>query len=429
MSESTLVNGLKTISNELGLLYHIVKMPRLNSDPKMISYGIWPANTEYLGGEKFGGRSSGCGYVWDDAILGTIGETVERYAPAFCNIEEGIKSTYKDLNKEAVHPSEYALFHEKQYEDPRINVQPFTEDVLLTWFPMKDLTNGDTSYVPGQFIYMPFTRDENWVSINTSTGLAAHSDYYKAILNGLYEVIERDSFVLTWMQELVPQKIKITREIQDYLDTYYPPHFEWHFFDVAYDIKVPTILGFCIGETEYGKFIAFGSSTRISYGESLKKVIQEIGQTIPYFRFLLGERKDWTPDDDYSKIMDFEEHSIFYVKRKDLWHVFDKWKDAEPTKVIDLHEKQVLSDQETIRHIVGLLKEKNYNVLFKDLTTPDIRQIGFYSIKVFVPQLIPLSGAYPLYYNGGKRLYEVPEKMGFPSNDFDNLNKYPHPFP
>jgi len=117
------------------------------------------------------------------------------------------------------------------------------------------------------------------------------------------------------------------------------------------------------------------------------------------------------------------------VKRQDLWHVFDKWKDAEPSKVIDLHETQALSDQETIRHIVGLLKEKNYNVLFKDLTTPDIRQIGFYSIKVFVPQLIPLSGAYPLYYNGGKRLYSVPEQLGFTAHDYDNLNKYPHPFP
>ncbi|MFA8434849.1 MAG: YcaO-like family protein [Marinifilaceae bacterium] len=429
MSESTLVNGLKTISNELGLLYHIVKMPRLNCDPNMISYGIWPANTQYLGGEKFGGRSSGCGYKWDDAILGTIGETVERYAPAFPNMEEGIHCSYSELDHKGVHPSEYALFHDEQYKDPRLNVQPFTEDVKLTWFPMRDLTNGETSYVPGQFIYMPFTRDENWVSINTSTGLAAHSNYYKAILNGLYEVIERDSFVITWMQDLVPQKIKITPEIQDYLDAHYPKHYQWHFFDITYDIEVPTVLGICFGETEYGKFVAFGSSTRISYGESLQKVIQEIGQTIPYFRFLLGEKKDWHPDDDYSSIMDFEQHSIFYVKRQDLWHIFDKWVNAEPTKVIDLYENPELTDQETIKHIVGLLKEKNYNVLFKDLTTPDIRQIGFYSIKVFVPQLVPLSGAYPLYFLGSDRLYTVPEKLGYAARDFHHLNKYPHPFP
>lgn len=429
MSENTLINGLKTISNELGLLYHVIKMPRLNRDPRMISYGIWPANTEFLGGEKFGGRSSGCGYEWDEAMLGTIGETVERYAPVFCNHEEGIFSSYKNLEKKAVHPSEYALFHEKQYQDPKLNLKEFTEDVELTWFPTLDLTNGEETYVPGQFLYMPFTKDKNWVTINTSTGLAAHSDYYKAILNGIYEVLERDSFVITWMQKLVPKKIKITREIEEYLKAYYPPHFEWHFFDVTYDLKIPTILGFCFGETEYGKFVAFGSSTRITYGESLKKVIQEIGQGIPYFRFLLNEKKDWNPDDDFSKIMDFEQHSIFYVKRQDLWHIFDEWKYAKPELEINLHEPKVLSDEETIRHIVGILKDKNYNVLFKDLTTPDIRQIGFYSIKVFIPQLIALSGAYPLYYSGGKRLYEVPGKMGFESRDYDNLNPYPHPFP
>lgn len=429
MSENTLVNGLKTISNELGLLYHIVKMPRLNMDPNMLSYGIWPSNTEYLGGEKFGGRSSGCGYQWEEAILGTIGETVERYAPAFCNEAEGIKTTYRNLFHHAIDPSEFALFHEKQYEDPRLNVQPFTKDVELTWFPMYDLTNGKETYVPGQFIYMPFTKDKNWVAINTSTGLAAHSDYYKAILNGLYEVLERDSFVITWMQNIVPKKIKITKEIEDYLKAYYPPNFEWHFFDMTYDLNVPVVLGICFGETEYGKFVAMGASCRMTYGDALKKVIQEIGQAIPYFRFLLSEKKDWNPDDDYSKLMNFEEHSIFYVKRPDLWHIFDKWRNAVPEKEISLHEPQVLSDQETIKHIVSLMKQKNYNVLFKDLTTPDIRQIGFYSIKVFIPQLIPLSGAYPLYYSGGKRIFEVPEKMGYEANDYDHLNPYPHPFP
>ena len=96
---------------------------------------------------------------------------------------------------------------------------------------------------------------------------------------------------------------------------------------------------------------------------------------------------------------------------------------------IDFSEKNKRNDIEEIRHIVKLLKDKNYNVLFKDITTPDIRQLGFYSVKVFVPQLIPLAGGYPFYFSGGERLYSVPKQMGFESNDFENINKYPHPFP
>ncbi|MFO7827410.1 MAG: YcaO-like family protein [Bacteroidales bacterium] len=429
MSISTLKNGLDAISNEIGILYHVIKLPRMNGDPKMINYGVWPSDTEYLSGEKYGGRSAGCGFKWEDAVLGTIGETVERYAPAFYNLDDSIFSSFKNLNQHAVHPNEFALFHEEQFKDKRFRMSEFTKDIELTWFPTIDLTNGKETWLPGQFIYLPFNHDKNYITANTSTGLAAHTNYHKAILIGLYETIERDSFVLTWMQNLVPEKIIISKEIQKYIDTNFPTKYDWHFYDISYDIEVPSVLGFCFGESEYGKFVAVGSSTRATYGEALKKVIQEIGQAIPYFRYLLGEKKNWNPSDDFTLIQNFEDHSIFYIKRQDLWHVFDTWTSAKETKKISLTEKCDRTDQEKIKHIVKILKDKNYNVLVKDITTHDIRQLGFFSIKVFIPQLVQLAGAYPFYFLGGKRLYSVPKKLGYKSNDFYNLNKYPHPFP
>jgi ribosomal protein S12 methylthiotransferase accessory factor len=429
MSILTLKNGLGTISNEIGMLYHVIKLPRMNGDPNMVNYGVWPSDTEYLLGEKYGGRSAGCGFKWEDAVLGTIGETVERYAPAFYNLNESLFSSFKNLNKYAIHPKEFALFHSEQFKDERFRMNRFTEDVELTWFPTIDLTDGKETWLPGQFIYLPFNHDKNYITANTSTGLAAHTDYYKAILNGLYESIERDCFVLTWLQNLVPEKLVITKEIQDYIDSNFPTKYEWHFFDINFDLGVPSVLGFCFGEAEYGKFIAVGSSSRSTYGEALKKVIQEIGQAVPYFRYLLGEKKKWNPSDDYTLIQNFEDHSIFYVKRQDLWHIFDKYKYAEETKTIDLNEKIIRPDQEEIKHIVRNLKNKNYNVLFKDITTHDIRQLGFFSIKIFIPQLLQLAGAYPFYFLGGKRLYSVPKEMGYQSNDYHHLNKYPHPFP
>ena len=429
MSVTTLNDGLNIISNEIGMLYRIVKLPRMNYDPKMVNYGVLAANTEYLSGEKYAGKSAGCGFEWEDAVLGTIGETVERYAAAFYNLDDSIFSSYKSLPKHAVHPKEFALFHKEQFKDERFGINDFTEDIELTWFPTLDLTSGKETWLPAQFIYLPFNHDKKYITANTSTGLAAHTDYYKAILNGLYESIERDSFVLTWMQNLVPNKIIISKEIQDYIDRHFPAKYEWHFFDISYDIEVPSVLGFCFGEAEYGKFIAVGSSTRATYGDAIKKVIQEIGQAVPYFRYLMGEKKNWKPSDDYTLIQNFDDHSIFYVKRQDLWHVFDKLTNAKETKAIDFNETIVRTDKEEVKHIVKILIDKSYNVLFKDITTYDIRQIGFFSVKVFIPQLIQLAGSYPFYFLGGERLYSVPEKMGYKSNDFHHLNKLPHPFP
>ena len=112
-----------------------------------------------------------------------------------------------------------------------------------------------------------------------------------------------------------------------------------------------------------------------------------------------------------------------------MWHIFDKWMEKQPSKKIDFYEPNKRNDIEEIRHLIKIMKNKNYNVLFKDITTPDIRQLGFFSIKIFIPQLIQLAGSYPFYFLGGKRLYEVPKKLGFNSKEYDELNKYPHPFP
>jgi ribosomal protein S12 methylthiotransferase accessory factor len=65
-----------------------------------------------------------------------------------------------------------------------------------------------------------------------------------------------------------------------------------------------------------------------------------------------------------------------------------------------------------------------------DLTTPDIEELGLRVVRVVVP------GAHPLYMGhinralGVRRLYEVPQRLGYPGlvpGDADN--PYPHPFP
>lgn len=429
MSITALNKGLHTISNEIGILYQVFKLPRMNNDPLMVNYGIWAADTEYLSGGKYGGRSAGCGFEWEEAVLGTIGETVERYASAFYNKEDRHVCSYKELDGPKIHPSEFALFHDEQHKDERFKIQKFTEDIELSWFQTTDLTNGENTWLPGQFIYMPFGADKNIITFGTSTGLAAHTNYYKAILSGLYESIERDSFVITWMQQLKGRKIRINSDIQQYIDSGFPTAYEWHFFDISLDLEIPTVFGICFGESEFGKFVAIGASTRATYGEALKKTIQEIGQAVPYFRYLLGEKKDWTPPEDYNMIQSFEDHSIFYTKKPELWPVFDHWINEPETFDVDFNEPAPRNDKEQIRHMVQIMKNKGYNVLVKDVTTHDVRQLGFYSIKTFVPQLIQLAGAYPFYFSGGKRLFTVPGTLGQENKDYHGLNKYPHPFP
>lgn len=431
MEIQSLNNGLSAVSNYLGIMNTIYRLPRINNDPKIINYGVRHADTECLNGESYAGESAGCNYFWDASILGAIGETLERYAPCFMQKNDFIEGRFSDLNESAIDPNEFALFHTEQFKDYNFSkmVQLFDSETVTKWTKVYDLTNGQMTFLPTQFIYRPLKDDLGLINPTSTTGLAAHTNFYKAILNGLYESIERDSFAITWFQKIIPPKIYISDEIKSLLEQKFNHSYEWHLFDITYDIGVPTTFGFCFGDTEYGRFVAVGASSRFTIEESLNKTIQEIGQSIPYFRYMLEERKDFPPLTK-NDLWNFDLHSYYYLEDKNRWKAFDRWRFAKPTKHIPLNKKYTrTSDLEQIKRIISILKSKHYNVLVKDLTTPDLRQLNFFCIRVFIPQLIQLSGAYKLYYLGGKRLYEVPKIMGYKTHNFSELNKDPHPFP
>lgn len=422
----------KLISPRLGVMQNIITVSKGNGDPNVISMGIKTGDTRLLGGEFYAGRSSGCALTLEDAFLSTVGETVERYSCAFYDVDNFTFSDYKHLKKPAIHPSEFALYHEEQhkfYASKKYKMKKFTEDIEVFWDECYDLANSSFVFCPAAFIYLPWSADTNHIIFGSSNGLSAHTNYYKALLTSLFEVIERDSFVITWHQQIHQRKIIITNEIQQYINNIFPSKYEWHLFDITYDLNVPTVLGICFGKAEYGDFVIVGTATRATMGEAVKKVILEVSQSIPYYRFLAKTRKDWKPDEDFNKILDFEEHSLFYNRSTEHNHVFDVWRNAEENTKIDFSEKNTENPKNTAKRIIKIFKEKQYNVLLKDLTTADVNQANFYCLKIVVPQLLQMSGAYPFYHLGGKRLYEVPLKVGLPSKAFSELNKYPHPFP
>ena len=80
---------------------------------------------------------------------------------------------------------------------------------------------------------------------------------------------------------------------------------------------------------------------------------------------------------------------------------------------------------------LSFLSAKNLDIIYVELTTPDLSELGFYVIKVLIPGMQDLNPdhKYPLF--GGKRLYNVPKNIKYTDvgKSEDELNKLPHPFP
>ena len=417
--------ALDSISNKIGIISSLNAIESLNGDPKCFNYSAL-ANAIYYNTYKIKARS--CNSDENNAILGTIGEALERYSACFYDYKEQIISDYNNLNQNAINPQSFALFSKEQFFNKKFPFKYFDSDTVLSWFPTNDLTTGLETYVPGQFIYMPFTKDKNIVTPNVSTGLAAHNNIYDAILNGLYEVIERDSFVLSWYQMIPLKKILIDENIRNYINKQILTECQIYLFDITTDLMIPSVLALGFIENEFGKKFICGAATRWTYSEAIRKALQEFIQAISISRIqskIMGSKRY----KEFSDITSFDDHAWFYMNNPEYWGIFDNWFSSNTFKKVSFEEKDTITTKEKISKIVEILAKKKYNVCVKDTTTIDLRQLGYHSVKVVVPQLLPLSGNYNYYFLGGERLYTVPEKLGFKTKHYEGLNPYPHPFP
>jgi ribosomal protein S12 methylthiotransferase accessory factor len=84
-----------------------------------------------------------------------------------------------------------------------------------------------------------------------------------------------------------------------------------------------------------------------------------------------------------------------------------------------------------LRKVLSILDKRGFDVLVVDLTTPDVRELGLHVVRVLIPGLQPLHGDHCYPFLGGKRLYEVPCRLGLRNNPLreDKVFKLPHPFP
>src|SRR5262249_4827417 len=107
---------------------------------------------------------------------------------------------------------------------------------------------------------------------------------------------------------------------------------------------------------------------------------------------------------------------------------------TQPTKVVRLDELRDVATGNVVVDLRKALKEiKPFvaDVVGVDITTPDVDEVGFKVCLVIVPDLQPMDINHWYPHHGGRRLYDVPWKLGLvpgPRTERE-LNTQPHPFP
>ena len=420
-----------TLLGRMGLIRVCKSILRGHGEPRLFSVTAIPAKTSFYMGNDIAGEAGAVGFTYEQAVQGAIGECVERYSCAVYDPDALVYASKEELGDEAVGMDAFTIHAPEQYDQPRWPFARWTPDKRIRWTEGKSLTTGQRRYIPACLVYVPYlpAKGEDILCLSVSSGQSCHTDRMRALLTGLYEVVERDAFMISWLRRLRLPRVDYLAdpEVAAVYNRYFGGcELEFHVFDMTLDIRIPSYVCFAEGRSHRGPIIGMGASTRLSQREALTKAILEAAQDMVWCRDLIRRKADWRPEPGWTNIRDFEDHVRLYCE-PDMRPALSFLLDSPARTKLDPAPDRERSSEEMLTWCVDHLRDLGLEAIVVDTTAPDVASAGFYSPKIFIPGTVPLTAVHRLQALGSPRLRAVPPKMPYESSE--DFNPFPHPFP
>lgn len=364
-----------------------------------------------------GGKSDSIGTSFRRAI----GETVERYAMHTAPQSDAfVHGSYADLSEtHSLVPFGY-LTAFGQDEPDHEYLGHFTRTDDAYWIPATDLLDGERVLVPAEMVWgTAGSTGEPRKFVSTSNGAAAGPTMADALVNALYEAIERDAFMRTWCTQTQPRRIGLAEfpELRA-LEAELVPNRNLTvvLFELPSPLDVHVVGSALVNERdEFPKFM-MGASASLSFRTALRDAIAECAQGWPYLHTeaVMCDVDGLSIDDDITSL---DENALLYAAPENF-HLVEFLVSGDrfdPSSTADT-EHEPGDPAETLERLLSSLADAPFTPLALDITPDDIRDVGVDVAKVYVPELVPFS--LPSYL-----------PACHPALDDETVTDLPHPFP
>jgi ribosomal protein S12 methylthiotransferase accessory factor len=340
-----------------------------------------------------------------------------------CSIAHGLITKDIDSLMKAITPESIVAFHSEQYASPNFPFSPFDTENMYEWKEAANIMTGETCYVLADCIYFPYyPKYPRYASANSS-GAAAYPTKTGAIERGVLELVERDAFMIVWLNRLVMPSIHISSlpdTIQYRIQKLEEVGFKVRVKDLTLDLA-PVVLIFVQNENLYYTTCSACSSFDIT--EAMDHALMEVEAAV-YCRLSFDSSEPIFPEDvrmtqDHGKIY---EQECFFCKADFFQESLFLKNFGEIGKGSCLNWEMLLER----------FTEQQRNILVVNLENPKIddMQSDLYIVKTFVTGLVPISFGYMEEPCGMRRIYEIPVSLGLLSASlcYNDLNRFPHPY-
>jgi ribosomal protein S12 methylthiotransferase accessory factor len=424
---------LDLVSSRVGVIRALNRVTRGVDEPSPpILYHALLSHYDFKKGKPLERASAGKGVTEEEAIGGAIGEAIERYCGHHPDLAAIRKARWGELNCEAVSPPECVLYSEMQYAREDFAYPRWTEQTETSWLPARQLPSGREVLLPASFIYLNYSGKDGEEAFcpATSNGLAAGPDLEAAVLAGLSELVERDGFIVHWMNRLPAPEIDFDGGVAGAVRSHYRRfNVDTRVFNVSTDIPMYSMMAVSLSMDAHGPAALVGLGCHLDPRTALTKALFEICQVRP------GETRKFLEEPPaerlkaYQDVKTLHDHSAFLTIPERLNEMGFLLENGRRQRLEDLPNRASGSVAVDLEFVVTALSHAGCRVAYADITTPDVRPIGIRVVRTIATGLQPIHFGYGEERLGGRRLFELPRTLGYVSqvrNERD-LNPCPHP--
>ncbi|MEI8105643.1 MAG: YcaO-like family protein [Actinomycetes bacterium] len=377
----------------------------------------------------------GAGLTRADAAAASVGEALERYSATYIDRQRLTVATADELGADAVAPSRFGLFSDRQYAQEAFPFRPFTADTRVAWTDGWEITSGRRVLLPAELVYLG---DAGFgamrIGYATSSGMACAPSVDEACARGLCEVVERDAFMIVWANRLSLPRLDWGGEprlvaLEERL--FARTGLTYSVIDLSSIHGLPSFLG--VVRSERGRWGAFGvgAGTAPTVERAWWKALSEAfaarsaGQKLA----VLLPEPDFGPAGD--GVLTFEDHIRYHSDRRRS--AAAAFLDASGA-TNDITDVPVIDEKDPSATVLALAERVHRagsTAYAVDVTSPDVRSLGLVVIKVVAPEFCTLDVPHAARFLGGPRLYQGAYEAGLSDAVLcpDDVNSEPHPFP
>jgi ribosomal protein S12 methylthiotransferase accessory factor len=391
------------------------------------------------GDERTAGRTNSFAVSELTAIL----EGLERY----CGLEPRGKRTvvhdsYNHLKNQALNPIEVGVHAKEQYERPGFPFTEFDPDTPIDWVWGYSFLQEHPILVPELLAYYSLGCGSRGFVYETSNGCALGGSLEEAILYGILEVVERDSFLMTWYAQLsLPRLDPASIEDQELLlmieRMRTVAEYDLYLYNSTMENGIPSIFAIAKNRKDKGMNLICAAGSHLDPVRAVKTAVHELaGMMLSLDEKLEANQEEYVRMlHDSTLVQQMDDHGMLYglpQAEERLQFLLDDRLPLRSFKEEFKWKSTHLDLTDDLQDIVQVFRRLNLDVIVVEQTTPETARNGLYCVKVLIPGMLPMTfGHHLTRVTGLDRVFRVPMELGYSQEPLtaEQLNPHPHPFP